>query len=209
MKVLVLCNDYWHPGSAIIDGLNNLKTDYEFDFYDRVDKKDPEEYKNYDIVILARSNYLEIDDNKKPHNPWMTNKIVDRLTKYVEDGGSLFVIHSGTSEYDEYTKLFDLFGGLFIDHPPQCMVKHTIAKVNSLSHGLNTFLLPDEHYQVDVAGDIDIFLESTSPHSIQPAGWVRSQGKGKVCVVTPGHTQIVWANAEYKKLLINCLKWCE
>jgi type 1 glutamine amidotransferase len=84
----------------------------------------------------------------------------------------------------------------------------------------------DEHYQLDIiAPDADVLIASFSPQqgeegkrqedpyhntvaSIQPAGYVRSQGKGRVCVLTPGHNLPVWHNPQFQLTLSNALYWC-
>jgi trehalose utilization protein len=88
------------------------------------------------------------------------------------------------------------------------------------------FREPDEHYRLEIlSDDIDILMASYSPPQgeeakratdpynnteayIAPAGYVRAQGKGRVCVLTPGHLLRVWLNAEYQKALANALNWC-
>ncbi len=39
-------------------------------------------------------------------------------------------------------------------------------------------------------------------------GYVRSIGKGRLCVLTPGHILSVWENEEYRKLVRNAVFWC-
>lgn len=208
MKVLVLCNDYWHPGKIVEDGLNGLNSDYDFDFYDRVRTVDPTDYSSYDLIILSRGNNLERSEKEVLFNPWITDEIIEKLTSFVELGGSIFGIHSGTAEYNEYPKLKELLGGVFASHPAQCPVSHDVVKFSPMTKGASSFTEMDEHYQMDVTNDFDVFLTSTSPLSTQPAGWTRKQGKGKVCILTPGHTTDIWNNESFKTLLVNCLQWC-
>jgi type 1 glutamine amidotransferase len=53
----------------------------------------------------------------------------------------------------------------------------------------------------------DVFLRSHSKHGVQPAGWTRIEGEGRVCVLTPGHNLEVWRHPEFQKLLLNALRW--
>ncbi len=61
-----------------------------------------------------------------------------------------------------------------------------------------------------VADDADVFLESVSdtPAGTQPAGYTRLIGKGRLCVLTPGHTLSALSNPEYLKMIANALRWC-
>jgi len=47
-----------------------------------------------------------------------------------------------------------------------------------------------------------------APAAICAAGYVRTQGRGRVCVLTPGHNLPVWLNPQFQKLLTNALNWC-
>ena len=209
MRVLVLCNDYWHPGKVIIDGLNGIDTSYDFDFFDRVARVDPTDYEPYDTIILARGNNLEKTEDGNWCDPWMTKENFDKLSSFVDAGGSLFVIHSGTTYKSSYPQLKELFGGIFTSHPEQCPVTHNITPNTPIANGVADFTVMDEHYHMELNDGNDIFLTSSSMHSTQPAGWTRLQGKGKVCVLTPGHIPEVWADENFKIILRNCLKWCQ
>jgi len=54
----------------------------------------------------------------------------------------------------------------------------------------------------------DLFLTSTSEHGTQPAGWTRTEGAGRVCVLTPGHNLEIWLHPAYQALIHNALDWC-
>jgi type 1 glutamine amidotransferase len=84
----------------------------------------------------------------------------------------------------------------------------------------------DEHYRLElIAPDADIIIASyskqqgkedkyqedpyhNSPAAICPAGYVRMQGKGRVCVLTPGHYLPVWHNPQFQLTISNALHWC-
>ena len=75
--------------------------------------------------------------------------------------------------------------------------------------GSATFTLKDEHYMMEMNDpDVDLFLYTESKHGRQPAGWTRSQGKGRVGVLTPGHNPEVWRHPSFQALLRNCIGWC-
>jgi type 1 glutamine amidotransferase len=68
--------------------------------------------------------------------------------------------------------------------------------------------LRDEHYFMAMNDSrADIFLQSHSEHGVQPAGWTRTHGAGRVCVLTPGHSEEVWLHPSFQKLLSNALHW--
>ena len=55
---------------------------------------------------------------------------------------------------------------------------------------------------------VDVFLTTKSEYGSQPAGWTRTEGAGRVCVLTPGHSLEVWKHPSYQALLQNALRWC-
>ena len=62
--------------------------------------------------------------------------------------------------------------------------------------------------EIDNADKIHVFLTAASQHGIQPAGWTRYHGAGRVCVLTPGHNLDVWLHESYQVLLKNAVNWC-
>jgi type 1 glutamine amidotransferase len=69
--------------------------------------------------------------------------------------------------------------------------------------------LKDEHYfmAMDDPG-VDIFMTTCSEHGEQPAGWRRTEGPGRVAVLTPGHNLEVWLHSSYQTMILNALRWC-
>jgi type 1 glutamine amidotransferase len=69
------------------------------------------------------------------------------------------------------------------------------------------FICRDEQYFVDVADeDAEIFLTSESRHGIQPAGWICGRGRGRVVVLTPGHTSDVWYHPAFRRIVFQALQ---
>jgi type 1 glutamine amidotransferase len=54
----------------------------------------------------------------------------------------------------------------------------------------------------------DVFATTTSEHGEQPGVWRRTEGRGRVAVLTPGHNLEVWLHPSFQALLSNCLRWC-
>jgi trehalose utilization protein len=83
------------------------------------------------------------------------------------------------------------------------------AAGHPLTQGVAPFTATDEHYFIDMAaGPADVFLTGASRHGTLPAGWARTEGQGRVCVLTPGHNLDVWLDPNFQRLLANGLNWC-
>jgi type 1 glutamine amidotransferase len=118
-------------------------------------------------------------------------------------------VHSGTAGYKDVAPVRAVLGGVFISHPPACDVTLEPCASHLLNAGVTgPFTIHDEHYQMilDDPG-VDVFLHSRSVHGLQPAGWTRTEGTGRVCVLTPGHFPEVWLHLSFQRLLINALNW--
>ncbi len=206
MRVLVLCDDYWHPARIVREGLCAVKDEhFSFDYIEDARNWSPERMADYPVVVLAKSNNISAADQAG----WMTEEAQSAFVDYVSRGKGLVAIHSGTAGYDQMPRLRGLLGGVFTHHPPQCPVTVKPGAGHPLAAGCAVFTLTDEHYfmALDDAG-ADVFLQTKSEHGVQPGGWTRLQGQGRVCVLTPGHNLEVWQQPDFQTLLRNAMNWC-
>jgi uncharacterized protein len=224
MRVLLLCDDYWHPGQIPIDGVAPLADrDFQFDIITNAKDFKPDMLSNYPVVLMAKSDQASHEDDK---TRWKTEAVQQAFIAYVENGGGLLVVHSGIVTSKETEALNQLIGCRFITHPNACPVTVQPIKRHPVTEGVGMFCEIDEHYRLEItAQDADVLIASYSPpqgevekyqedpyHNTQawicPAGFARSQGKGRICALTPGHLLPVWLNPQYQRTLANALKWC-
>ena len=206
MRTLVLCDDYWHPAHIPRAGLAPLEhSGFEFDWIEQADEWSAARMAEYPLVLLTKANNISATDQQ----PWVTPAVEQAFLEYVRNGNGLLAIHSGTAGYTETPVLRGLLGGVFVSHPPQCMVTVEPRSNHPLTAGSAAFTLKDEHYHVALDDtQADVFLTTTSEHGAQPAGWTRHEGAGHVAVLTPGHNLEVWLHPDYQTLIGNALRWC-
>ena len=224
MRVLLICNDHYHPGDIPIRGLEPLlKKGITFDALQSVEEIDPRIIKNYPVVILAKTGRIVGSDTV----PWKDDPaILTAFVEYVENGGGLLVVHNGTVANDETDEMHRLIGCRFVFHPSQVPVTVQPIKPHPVTDGVEMFCEKDEQYYVKLeTDDVDIILAAYAPPQgdeskrtatsnvnhpggIVPAGYVRNQGKGRICVITPGHNPEVWLNCNFQRLIENAVKWC-
>ncbi len=206
IKVLVLCDDRWHPARIPRAGLAALKTnEFTFDWVEDVRDWSPECLSAYPLVILTKSNNISASDESE----WMTEAIEATLADYVRQGNGLLAVHSGAAGYAQTPTLRALLGGLFDHHPEQCPVTVIPQAGHPLCAGCEPFTLKDEHYFMAMnAPDVEVFVTTQSEHGAQPGAWTRTEGAGRVAMVTPGHTLEVWRHPSFQTLLLNLMRWC-
>lgn len=206
MKILVLCDDYWHPAATPRAGLKPLAgEDIHFDWIENAREWSPERMKPYSLTILTKSN----NTSSKDQSAWMTPNIADALTDYVRRGNGLLAIHSGIADYEATPGLVRLLGGKFVHHPDPCPVTLSPLTTHPLNSGVEPFSVHDEHYFVAMEDpQAEIFLTTTSIHGEQPGAWRRREKDGRVAVITPGHNPEVWLHQGFQRLLRNALMWC-
>lgn len=214
VNVLLLCDDVWHPVEVIKRGLEDVQ-DKEFHFDIVCTAKDiltPEFISQYPVIMNCKGNSISAANREPWFEDGVTEVGIDEFADYVKAGGGFLSVHAGNTAQrtsPNNIKYIDFVGNCFVKHPPRCEVKYTVEKEHPITEGVADFALRDEHYELaELADDIDIFLKSTSEKGgTQVAGYTRELGKGKICVLTPGHTLWVWQNENFRKLLFNAIRW--
>lgn len=206
MRVLVLCDDQWHPAHIPRAGMDALKQDlFEFDWIENAQDWSAERMAPYPLVILTKSNNISSID----HGSWMTDEVQTSFAEYVRKGNGLLAIHSGTAGYHEKLILRSVLGGVFTHHPEQCPVTIEPKSGHPLVEATSSFTVTDEHYFMTLDDpQADVFLTTHSEYGEQPGGWRRSEGAGRVAVITPGHNLEVWLHPGFQALVMNSLRWC-
>ena len=106
MRILVICDDYWHPASTPRAGLEALGAQYEFDWLENALDWNPDSLHHYPVVILTKSDNRSASDQ----TPWVTDDVQNAFVAYVQAGNGLLVVHSGTV-YEKVPVMRRLIGG--------------------------------------------------------------------------------------------------
>jgi type 1 glutamine amidotransferase len=220
LKILLFCGDHYHPGEIPTEGLGALN--FAMDVISDTSDFDSAVLKNYDVVVMSKCDHI----SQANSNSWKTPEVQNAFVKYVENGGGLLVTHSGTVAGENTEILDNLIGCRFATHPNNCPVTVGAIKPHFVTDGVEIFTVTDEHYHLEIlCEDVEILAASyaaaqgeeekyttepyfNAPAHIAPAAYVRRQGKGRVCVLTPGHAREVWLNPQFAKLLENAVRWC-
>jgi type 1 glutamine amidotransferase len=85
-----------------------------------------------------------------------------------------------------------------------------ITGSHPIVRGLEDFTIRDEHYALEClpGGQEELFRTTSETGGDQIGGYVREIGKGRLCVLTPGHIFAVWEHPSYQRIVLNALQWC-
>jgi trehalose utilization protein len=212
MKVLVIAGDYWHPAEVIKRGFSLLEGhDYEFDFVETAkDIISPAFLENYSLIICCKS---DVHSPANHDHPWFEDSITyvppEGYAEFVEKGGGFIALHAGLvlSSREEFKKLYR---AAFNGHPPQCEVRIKLTgKEHPVLKGVEDFAVRDEHYQMELFGEINPLFDTESDTGGRCiGGYTLDIGQGRLCALSPGHNLWVFENENFKKLLLNAMDWC-
>ncbi len=206
MKALVFCDDLYHPAATVRAGLAPLAAaGFDFHWVEDATGWNVAGLDYYPVVLLSKSNVRSHADK----TPWLTGATETLFRDHVRRGGGFVVIHSGIASYANVAPMRAVTGGTFLSHPPPCPVTIEPRAGHPLTAGVaGPFTVHDEHYFMALDDPAaDVFLHTHSEHGVQPAGWTRHEGDGRVVVLTPGHFSEVWLHAGMQQLLVNALQW--
>lgn len=213
MKVLVVCDDLWHPAEVIKRGMQGLDSNrYDLDFVMAAkDILTPEYIKAFDVIIVAKGNAVTSANTA----PWFEDTVTEvgakEFREYVEAGGGFISLHAGnTFSWKRDREYCEFIGNSFVTHPLRCPVTIVPTREHPIMAGVKEFTERDEHYELtNFAEDIEVIAESRSQTGgVQAAAYVRHMGEGRLCVLTPGHTLAMWQNEDFLRMLSNAIDWC-
>lgn len=166
---------------------------------------------DYDLVI----DYLTVSELIEPQ--------LNGLLTFVREGGSYLGVHCAadlTSTYpsdpnelieareDPIQELHTLLGGRFIDHPEQAEFGVTIEHDHPVTEEVENFRVFDEPYQVAVNDSVTVLAQMDHPDlDPYPVVWVRSEGTGRICYISLGHTDEALRHETVRQLMRNAVVW--
>ena len=98
-KILVLCDDRWHPAEIVEKGLELLKTQgYQFDIIkDAKSMFTSKMLSEYSIVLCSKSNNISAENMEPWFEEGVTKVGPKEFKTFVENGGMFLAVHSGAA----------------------------------------------------------------------------------------------------------------
>lgn len=129
------------------------------------------------------------------------------LLDFVEGGGGLLVVHNGIS-VQARPELVSLVGGRFLGHPQatDLVFRLTLGPI-PMPHFPPTWTQFEEPYRFDQLDGSITLAEYCHEGEWYPAAWSRTQGRGRVVYLMPGHTVEAFRHPSYRLLVESVVDW--
>jgi hypothetical protein len=146
-KVLALVGDYYHPSDYLKQALKMIiKKNYHLDIYSNHQEIDWDGLIEYDVLILATWGKINDPDDEAY---WLDQYHEKRIDQFLAEGGKLFLVHSGGSNYPEAGLMRKIAGKDFIESSedyPEMTVKRDAD--NPLIKGIKDSLPPGHNLKI-------------------------------------------------------------
>ncbi|WP_055106330.1 ThuA domain-containing protein [Paenibacillus ihumii] len=212
-RMLVIVGDYYHDAELARHSLEKVAEPYVQAgrlqlTYAGVGHCEQELNLAPDLVVLFAGNYM--NPQAEPENYWMTERLAERIERYVADGGAWLAWHSGLASYPNDSVYVRMLRGHFLMHPEQhSLVTYTPLSGTDLGRLGEAFSFMDEHYFVDCKEEeTNVFLRSSSVEGEAAAGWYHSYGSGRVGCITPAHLSEGLLMPRFIDTMRSLVAWC-
>jgi type 1 glutamine amidotransferase len=209
-KALLLLGGIWHDfegfQKSIVDLLEpggwEIEATYQMERLHRLEHDQVDLLISYTCLGKHREGY----DDSGPEG--LSQEQIAAWTNWVQQGGGVLAVHSATVLGTSDASLAKLLGGAFIEHPPQfTFTVYPLSRSHAITHGIEAFSIRDEFYIQQVEPDVMVHMVAVDRGVAHPMVWSKSQGKGKVAYLAPGHGGEVWYHPAYQKLVEQTVDW--
>jgi type 1 glutamine amidotransferase len=76
-----------------------------------------------------------------------------------------------------------------------------------ITAGIEAFTVHDEFYIQTHTPDVQVHMVACDRGAAYPMVWSRTEGRGRVAHIAPGHSQEVWDLEPYQRLLLQTIAW--
>lgn len=153
-----------------------------------------------------------IENDQIPTPIWCDEKWTEKFLNDVQNGMGTIMFHASLTDYPEnHAILTNVVRSNFITHPEQCPLTVKPIAEHPIIEGIGKFTFPDfdEHYVMKMIPNADttILAETVSKNGVQPAVWIHTYGKGKICCIVPAHNTQNLTCEPFVKLVKNAIDW--
>lgn len=209
-KALLLLGGIWHDFEGFYQSLNEIlqprgweiEATYQMDRLSRLQQEPVDLVISYTCLGKHREGY----DDHGPES--LSLEQISAWRRWVQAGGSVLAVHSATVLGDSDESLAALLGGSFIEHPPQFnFTVYPLSRMHAIIEGVEAFNIRDEFYIQNVNPQVDVHMVAIDRGKAYPMVWSKTEGKGKIAYLAPGHNLDVWRHPAFGKLVEQSVHW--
>lgn len=216
MITSLISGGYSHPFEETGAALKEIAQDCGclIDEYDSI--ADPLDLTNIDMLIINGLWWSMTQDEKyaADRGAWafeLSDAQMDEIERFVQDGGSLYAVHTSVICFDTQPRWKALLGGGWTwgssHHPPYGPIDVSITDTGRACD-LGPFSVNDEAYHaLEPAADTAVLATSDTGDGAQPVAWLRKVGDGLVAVNALGHDAASIYTPGHKKLIEQQMYW--
>jgi hypothetical protein len=164
--------------------------------------------KDYDVLVFYDM-WKSISDTEK-----------SAYLKLTQQGKPLLFLHHSIASYQDWPEFEKILGGKYVEKgkgvpvEDQSNYEHDVwvyTKVENYTPVTVGFKEPrffDEVYgNVRISDDVMPLLKTSHPKSMEFVAWQHKYNNSQVVYLQPGHDYRTYANEEYRKLLLQAIKF--
>ena len=203
MKLQIVVGGSWHDFASFAHTASELAAEAGL-----------EAHTSFDVTALGRLAdlgcsavlvYTCLDDATAVHHD---PEHLASLVGWVRRGGALLALHSAAVAAAVHPELEQLLGGAFLSHPPPTRFRvFPVGEEHPITQSISAFDVTDEPYRLRCTGAERLHLVALNEERAHPLAWSRREGLGRVVYIALGHDSGVWQLAEFRKLLVQSLRW--
>lgn len=177
---------------------HHIEATYDLDALTQLDERE------VDVLLI----YTCLGNPDQPDDTGFNAEQTESLSQWVRRGGGLLAAHAATVTGQVNPAFARLVGGAFISHPPQFVFSvYPMARPHPITAGIEAFAVHDEFYMQSYDDSVEIHMAAMDRGICYPMVWTRTEGRGRVAHVAPGHGPAVWALPAYQQLMTQTVDW--
>ena len=172
--------------------------------------------KPYRLLVVLRDGLTWPDPASDRPTWWMTDRQEQAVIDFVKAGGGLLALHNANAlrPWDDKAgpaAILRLLGSQYDGHGSSSE-RFTVAVLDAshpITRGVGGFQVVGERHRPKLLGAGNTpLLSASSGGETSVAGYVRTEGKGRVFYLALGHNRKALEAPEVQRLLVNGARWC-
>ncbi len=163
--------------------------------------------KKYDVIVMYDMPKEGTEEQRQ------------NLMEFVRAGKGVVVLHHAFCSFQTWPEYTRLAGGRYFEKPEgehraseyahdQDMTIHVADAQHPVTRGVRDFDIHDEGYKYTwVSPDVHLLLTTEHPKADRAIAWISPNKQSRVVTILLGHGEEAFANPNYRRLVINAIRW--